>query len=60
MVNKKEPTSGGVLWRRVFAKIRGIYKKHLCQSVFFNEAAGVAWNLIIKETLAQVFPCEFL
>ena len=26
---------------------------------FFNKAAGVAWNSINKETLAQVFSCEF-
>ena len=26
---------------------------------FFNKVAGVAWNSINKETLAQVFSCEF-
>ena len=32
--------------------------KHLCQSLFFNKVAG-ACNFIKKETLAQVFSCEF-
>ena len=36
---------------RNFAKFTG---KHLCQSLFFNKVAGVS-----KETLAQVFSCEF-
>ena len=35
-----------------FAKFTG---KHLCQSLHFNKVAG----LIKKETLAQVFSCEF-
>ena len=30
-------------------------RKHLCQSLFFNKVPG----LIKKETLAQVFSCEF-
>ena len=37
-----------------FAKCTG---KHLCQSLFFNKVAGL--NFIKKETLAQVFSCEF-
>ena len=40
----------GVL--RNFAKFT---RKHLCQSLFFNKAC----NFIKKETLAQVFSCEF-
>ena len=44
----------GVL--RNFTKFTG---KHLCQSLFFNKVAGQACNFIKKETLAQVFPCEF-
>ena len=40
----------GVL--RSFTKFTG---KHLCQSLFFNKVAG----FIKKETLAQVFSCEF-
>ena len=35
-----------------FAKFAG---KHLCQSLFFNKVG----NFIKKETLAQVFSCEF-
>ena len=44
----------GVL--RIFAKFTG---KHLCQSLFFKNVTGAACNLIEKETLAQVFSCEF-
>ena len=32
--------------------------KLLCQSLF-NKSAGLGLQLIKKETLAQVFPCEF-
>ena len=41
---------------RNFAKFTG---KHLCQSPFFNKVAGQACRLIKKETLVQVFSCEF-
>ena len=44
----------GVL--RNFTKFTG---KHLCHSLFFNKVAGSACNFIKKETLAQVFFCEF-
>ena len=40
--------SSGVL--RNFAKFTA---KHLCQSVFFNKVAGLTYNFIKKETLAQ-------
>ena len=43
----------GVL--RNFVKLTG---KHLCQSLFFNKAAGLC-NFIKKETMAQVFSCKF-
>ena len=34
--------------------------KHLCQSLFFNKVAvEVACNFTKKETLVQVFSCEF-
>ena len=39
-----------------FAKFTG---KQLCQSLFFNKVAGGACNFIKKESLAQVFSCEF-
>ena len=41
----------GVL--RNFTKFTG---KHVCQSLFFNKVAGLGLK---KETLAQVFSCEF-
>ena len=40
---------------RNFAKFTG---KHHCQSLFFNKVAGPA-TLLKKDTLAQVFSCEF-
>ena len=52
--------SKGVL--RNFAKFTG---KRPCQGLFFNKNAGLrqlrpeACNFIKKETLAQVFSCEF-
>ena len=39
-----------------FTKFTG---KHLSQSLFFNKVAGGACNFIKKESLAQVFSCEF-
>ena len=39
-----------------FAKLTG---KHLRQSLLFNKVAGAACNFIKKETVAQVFPCQF-
>ena len=44
----------GVL--RNFAKFTG---EPLCESLFFNKVAGGSCNFIKKETLAQVFSCEF-
>ena len=44
---------------RNFSKFAG---KHLRQSLFFNKVAGLrpqAGNFIKKETLVQVFSCEF-
>ena len=39
-----------------FTKFRG---KHLRQSLFFNKHRPEGCNSIKKETLAQVFSCEF-
>ena len=51
--------------RQVFCK-KGVLKKitkftgkHLYESLFFNKAAGIAYNFIKKETLVQLFSCEF-
>ena len=35
------------------------FGKHLCQSLFLIKLQGAAYNFITKETLAQVFSCEF-
>ena len=49
-----------VFWKkgvlRNFAKFTG---KHLYQSLFVNKVAGLTCNFIKKESLAQVFSCEF-
>ena len=39
-----------------FAKFTG---KHLCHSLFFNKVADLRPATITKETLTQVFSCEF-
>ena len=44
----------GVL--RNFAKFRG---KHLSRKLFFKKVAGLACNCIKKESLTQMFSCEF-
>ena len=45
----------GVL--RNFPKFTG---KYLCQSLFFNKVVGLRPGIFIKkETMAQVFSCEF-
>ena len=46
----------GILYKKVFLKLsQKVTEKHLCQSLFFNKAC----NLTRKETLEQVFSCEF-
>ena len=53
--HRRSSVRKGVL--RNFAKLTG---KHLCQSLFFNKVAGLRpATLLKKETLAQVFSCEF-
>ena len=41
---------------RNFTKFTG---KQLCQGLFCNKVAGIVCNFIEKETMAQVFSCEF-
>ena len=41
----------------VFRNFRKFMRKDLSQNLFFNKVAGL--NFIKKETLAQVFSCEF-
>ena len=45
----------GVL--RNFAKFTG---KYLCQSLFFNKVAGPSPATLLKKTLAQLFPVNFV
>ena len=44
----------GVL--KIFTKFRG---KHLCQSLFFNKAAGLGPATLLKKRLWHTFSCEF-
>ena len=41
---------------RNFAKFA---RKHLCQRLFFNKVAGLRPATLFKESLVQVFSCEF-
>ena len=46
--------------KKAFLEISQIFTgKHLCQSLFFITLQAEACNFIKKETLAQVFSCEF-
>ena len=42
---------------KTFADFTG---KHLCQSLFFNKAAGLKPVTFKKENLAHVFFCEYV
>ena len=59
----QKQSSGGVLWKGIPKKFAKFTGKHLCQSPFFNKVVGLrpakACNFIKKETLAQLFSCEF-
>ena len=53
---RKKQSPGGVLYEKVFLEVFAKFaRKHLCQSLFFNTFL----NFVKKETLAQVFSCEF-
>ena len=54
-----EAATRGVLRKSVLRNFRKFTGKPLRQSLFFNTVAGLRPNLIRKETLAQVFFCEF-
>ena len=43
----------------VLCVLKNFAKLHLCKSFFFNKAEGVRPATLIKETLAQMFSCEF-
>ena len=42
--------------RKNLAKFTG---QHLCQSLFFSKVAGINHATLLKQTLAQMFSCEF-
>ena len=46
--------------KKVFLEISQNSQENTCASLFFNEVAGLMpATLLQKETLAQVFSCEF-
>ena len=55
--NQKQPAEV-ICKKSVLRNFRKLTGKHLCQSLFFNKVAGLC-KFIKKETLAQVFSCEF-
>ena len=59
-IQKQSP--GGVLQKKYSYKFAKFTGKHLCQSFSFNKVAGLrpkTCNFIKKETLSQVFTCQF-
>ena len=63
---KAEVATRGVLCKKVLGNFTEFTEKHLYQSLFFNKVAGLgqqlwleARNFIEKETLVQMFFCEF-
>ena len=55
-----ETASRGVLWKKVFLDILKNSRENTCARVsFFIKLQALAFNFIKKETLAQVFSCEF-
>ena len=51
--------TGGVLQESFFKNLAKFTGKNLCQGRFFNKVSDLTWNVIKKETLAQVFSSEF-
>ena len=57
-IQKQSPS--GVLQKRCLRSSTKFTRKQLCQSLFFNKIAGLGPAILFKkETLAQVFSCEF-
>ena len=57
-----EAATGGVLLEKLILKISQISQENTCVRVSFLiklQASGQAFNFIKKETLTQVFSCEF-
>ena len=51
---QKQPPE--VFYKKMFLNISQNSQENTCASLFFNKVAG---NFIKKETLVQVFSCEF-
>ena len=55
-----EAANGSVLLEKPFLEISQNSMENTCaRASFVNKVAGAACNFIKKETLAQVFSCEF-
>ena len=54
-----EAATGAVLWQKLFLEIAKNSQENACARVSFLIKLQVACNFVKKETLAQVFSCEF-
>ena len=55
-----ETVTRGVLFKKVLLEISQNSQENTCTGDFFNEVADIrSATLLKKETLAQVFSCEF-
>ena len=55
-INEQKQSTGGVLLKAVLRNFTKFTGKHLCQSLFFNQVAGLTpATLFKKETGAGVF-----
>ena len=60
MLLEKEAATGGVLYENLFSEISQNSHENICNRVsFLIKLQAKACNFINKETLAQVFSCEF-
>ena len=60
MVFLSEAATGDVLWKNVFLKISQNWQENNCVRVsFLLKLQASACSFIKKETLAQLFSCEF-
>ena len=58
-VQERQEQPPELFYKKVALKSFTKFIEHLYRSLFSNKVVGLACNFIIKETLAQVLPCEF-
>ena len=59
LIKKSEVVVQRCSVKKVFLKISQNSQENTCASLFLNKVAGATGNFIKKETLAQMFSCEF-